>query len=233
MKAASSAAFPCSGPRSNWCLRDQNDVEVTLTKESIEAEREGRSLMPDGLVEPLTRRAGRFDPIPLGIGQRRAFAIGKDRVVRRWRKLTWSAEAHRLLNRTSHDSAATDNPVLVWEPAYSQVSGELPMEDLAHFKPHADLDPVSFARCEITVSTAGKLALGFNDPAGVTLWLDGKPVPMQKEITLDLAVGQHTLTLAINRKTRSSGLRLELATSKPPAPGRADCWREVATRPED
>jgi putative heme-binding domain-containing protein len=196
-------------------LRDQNDKEIVIAVSSIEDEREGRSLMPEGLVEPLTR-AELVDLVAFlsQLGKEGDFAVGKDRVARRWQKLSWTPEAHVRLNRTSHDSAANaDDPAFSWEPAYSRVSGDLPIDELALFTPHRDLDPVSFARCEIEVSTAGRIGLDFGDVQGLSLWIDGKPTkltPRRMEV-FDLPVGRHQFTIAVNRQAHTSPLRLELA----------------------
>lgn len=196
-------------------LRDQNDKEVMIAVGSIEEEREGRSLMPEGLAEPLTR-AELVDLVAFlsQLGKEGDFAVGKDRVARRWQKLVWTPEAHTRLNRTSHDSAAdAADAAFTWEPAYSRVDGGLPVDELPPFSPHRDLDPVSFARCEIDVSTAGKVGLDFRDVEGVNLWIDGKPAKLTPKLieTIDLAAGRHTLTIAVNRKTHTSPLRLKLA----------------------
>ena len=196
-------------------LRDQNDKEVTIAVSSIEDQREGRSLMPEGLVEPLTR-AELVDLVAFlsQLGKEGDFAVGKDRVARRWQKLVWTPEAHTRLNRTSHDSAAdAADAAFTWEPTYSRVAGDLPIDELPPFTPHRDLDPVSFARCEIDVSTAGNVGLDFGDVEGVNLWIDGKPTKLTPKLikTVDLAAGRHSLTIAVNRKTQTSPVKLALA----------------------
>jgi putative heme-binding domain-containing protein len=193
-------------------LRDAEDRLHTIAKESIDERKDGRSLMPDGLVNELTR-AELIDLIrflsELGkVGGK--FAVDKSRVVRRWQSLTWTADAHKLLNRTSYDSAATNNTALQWEANYSRVAGDLPADDLAKFEAHKGLDPTLFVRFEIDVSTAGKLELAFEDIGGLTLWIDGKPTTILSNTPLDLATGRHVVTLAVNCVKRTSPLRVEL-----------------------
>jgi hypothetical protein len=115
-----------------------------------------------------------------------------------------------LLNRTSLDSAATENAALTWEPVYSRVGGDLPINELARFVPHAGVDPTSFVRFEIEVSTPGKVKLVWGDSAGLTLWLDGKPTTLTAENVFDLAAGRHVVTLAVSQAKQTQPLRVEL-----------------------
>ena len=55
------------------------------------------------------------------------------------------------------------------------------------------------------------LTLKFGDVAGLTLWLDGKPTPLDNsgDLTLVFPAGAHTLTLAIDQNARPQPVRLE------------------------
>lgn len=192
-------------------LRDAEDREVSIPIMMIEEKKDGRSLMPDGAVDLLTR-AELVDLIRFlsELGKLGDYAVGNARVMRRWQTLIWTAEAHQRLNRTSHDTAATDDPALTWQPVYSQVSGTLPVEDLPQFQPHKDTDPTSFVRCQLDVTTAGTAQIEFNSIDGLSMWLDGRPLQIAPKLKLDLNPGIHTLTLDIRHKNRSEPLRLQL-----------------------
>jgi len=192
-------------------LRDQNDKLITIAKDSIEERKDGRSLMPDGLMDPLTRE----ELVDLTrflseLGKVGDYSIGQSRYVRRWEVLTWSPEAHQKLNRTSYDTAATNDPALSWESAYSRVRGDLPLEGLPTFVVHQGNDPTTFVRFQIDVTAAGKVKLLTGGGDGLTLWVDGKPAAIAGETIVDLPIGLHTLTLAVNRKARTEPLRVEL-----------------------
>jgi len=193
-------------------LRTAEDKLVTIPKDTVEERKDGPSIMPEGAVNELTRTElvdlTRFLSELGKVGGE--YAVGKARVVRTWQALVWTKEAHTLLNRTSFDSAATDNSALAWEPAYSHVAGELPADDLAKFVPHAQLDPTSFVRFALDVSTPGKVKLGFGDVTGLSLWVDGKPTSIASSQEFDLASGRHSITLAVNRVKRTIPLRVEL-----------------------
>ncbi|MDX1944182.1 MAG: HEAT repeat domain-containing protein [Pirellulaceae bacterium] len=194
-------------------LRDAEDKLVTIARNNIENIKDGRSLMPDGTVDSLTR-VELVDLVAflsqLGkVGGN--YTIGPARIVRRWQVLTNTPEAHRKLNRTSFDTAASDDGDLVWASAYSRVAGDLPLADLPTLKPHANLDPTTFVRFEVEVTQPGPVQLLVGPATGLALWLDGKPTPLADATTLDLATGKHRFTLAINRQLRSDSLRVELA----------------------
>jgi putative heme-binding domain-containing protein len=198
-------------------LRDADDRLVTIAKGSIEERADGRSLMPDGAVDILTR-AELVDLVRFlsELGKVGPYSIGQARVARRFEALVASSEAYTRLARTSFDTAAID-PTLVWQPAYSMVAGELPLADLPALELKAWGDEaagpkrVHFVRTQVESTSPGKVKVLLNDANGLMLWVDGKPAAAGKELTLDLAAGKHTLVLGINATARPAPLRLELA----------------------
>jgi len=197
-------------------LRSADDKLVTIAKANIEQIKDStRSLMPDGAADSLTR-AELVDLVrflsELGkVGGQ--FTISQKRVVRRWQSLVWTKEAHTLLNRTSYDSAATNNPDLTWDSAYSNVAGELPLDPLPPFVVHQGQDPTRFVRAELDVSTAGKVRLVVSTTAGskLALWVDGKPTPLSgRSGDFELGKGRHSLTLSIGTAAPTNSLTVEL-----------------------
>ena len=67
-----------------------------------------------------------------------------------------------------------------------------------------------FARCQLDVTTGGKVQLLLNSTAGLMLWNDGVPVDVQERIVVDLKPGSHTLTFQIDLNVRKEALRCEL-----------------------
>ena len=197
-------------------LRTAEDKLVTIAKANIEQTKDSpRSLMPDGAADSLTRGElvdlVRFLSELGKVGGK--YTIGPKRVVRRWQSLTWTKEAHTLLSRTSYDSAASDNPDLTWDSAYSTVAGELPLDALPTFVVHQGQVPARFVRAELDVSTAGKIRVLISTAAGnkVSLWVDGKPTPISgRAADLKLGKGRHTLTLSVATTAQVNVLALEL-----------------------
>lgn len=192
-------------------LRDAEDREITIPVGAIEAKQDGRSLMPDGSVDQLTR-GELVDLVRFlsELGKVGDFAVGNVQVVRRWRALTWTQEGHHRLNRTSYDIAATDDPALTWESAYSRVSGELPLDGLPQLKPHRETPQTTFVDFDVEVSTAGAIGFRVNSIDGISLWVDSKPTPLTGDVTLDLGRGRHRLTMSIDRESRKLPVRVEL-----------------------
>jgi putative heme-binding domain-containing protein len=193
-------------------VRDAEDRLITIPTASIEQKRDGRSLMPDGAIDSLTR-AELVDLVrflsELGkVGGE--YTVGRSRVVRRWQTLVFTRDAHHLLDRTSHDTAAVDRPELIWEPAYSRVQGDLPLADLPKFQIHTLNNPTTFLRFQVEVSQPGTATVRLGEPKGLSLWLNDKPIPVREEMPLELPVGVHTITLAVNQALHAQPLKVEL-----------------------
>ena len=143
------SGIPVRTSKTELVLRDSEDRTVTVLVNSIEEKQEGKSLMPAGLVDSLTRQE-LVDLVRFlsELGKVGPFAVDNQPRVRRWKQLLWTQDGHRRLNRTSFDTAASDDPALSWGSAYSQVNGDLPLATLAKFVPHRGLDPMGFVRFE-------------------------------------------------------------------------------------
>jgi putative heme-binding domain-containing protein len=192
-------------------LKNAEDVEVTIPTAQVDEKQEARSLMPDGLVNSLTRRE-LVDLVAFmsKLGKVGDFAVGKERVVRRWESLLWTKEANHRLNRTSFDTVATDDAALTWVSQYSTVAGELPIETLPKFSNFRAIPPTSFLRFEIEVTTAGQATIDFGSSEGLTMWFDGKPTKLTSQLTTKFEKGRHHITLAINSQLRTEPLRVEV-----------------------
>jgi putative heme-binding domain-containing protein len=196
-------------------LRDAEDKQVVIAPDQIVGEREARSIMPAGLVNDLTRAELRdLTRFLSELGKVGPYAVSKAPLVRRWESLVWTQEGHRRLNRTSYDTAATDDAALTWRSEYSQVNGDLPLGDLAKFVIHQDLAPTSFLRTQFEVSTEGVVELRFGETTGLALWIDGQPTTIEPTMQMSLAAGSHRLTLAVNRTARDQAVRLEVAPTE-------------------
>jgi putative heme-binding domain-containing protein len=197
-------------------LRSAEDRLVTIAKANIEQMKDSpRSLMPDGAADALTR-AELVDLVrflsELGkVGGQ--YTIGPKRVVRRWQALVWTKEAHTLLDRTSFDSAASDNAALTWDSAYSTVAGDLPLDPLPAFVVHQGQEPTRFVRADLDVSTAGKVRMVISSAPGnkVSLWVDGRPTLLSgRSSDFELDRGRHTLTLSVGAAAKANSLIVEL-----------------------
>ena len=188
-------------------LRDAVQDRLSIPIASIRKQRPGGSLMPAGLGDLLTR--GEFlDLIKFmsELGKPGAYQPDNALLVRRWRVLDAKAS-----ERLAADTAALQSPeaaaALPWQPAYSMVSGVLPMNAIALSKTQS----AAFVRGEIDVTSPGRIALSIGDANGLRLWVDGKSVEIKENVELDLARGVHALTFKVDLSQRGpDGLRVEL-----------------------
>jgi putative heme-binding domain-containing protein len=193
-------------------LRDPEDREVAIPIKDIDERSPGGSLMPDGLTDTLTRG----DLVDLmrflsELGKVGPYAIGPQRVVRRWQALEPTREAWTFLRLGGGLSTpAKDERGLQWNPVYTTVSGELPLTDVPLFSLGQDKHAVSLIRCQVDVTTAGTFIVRLNSPKGLKLWVDQNPVAVKEALEMNLPVGQHLLTFVVDRAVRREGLRCVL-----------------------
>ncbi|MFM7540705.1 MAG: PVC-type heme-binding CxxCH protein [Planctomycetota bacterium] len=159
-------------------LRLADGAEVTVPKGRIEEIKDGKSLMPEGLADTLTdRELTDLVRFLSELGKSGPYAPVTRPVIRTWQALEDSPAARAWLGRASQ---ATPPANLKWRPAYSMVSGELPLDDLPLVDGKAILRlppaPAGMGRARIDINGAppadflangkGKLAPGGTLPPG-------------------------------------------------------------------
>ncbi|PHS13211.1 MAG: sorbosone dehydrogenase [Blastopirellula sp.] len=209
------SGIPVRRTDTDLVLRDAEDRQITIPLDSIEREKEGRSLMPDGAMDSLTR-AEIVDLVRFisELGKEGPYGVDSRKFVRRWKVLPYSNAANGRLNRTSTDIAATDDPAFQWVTEYAMVSGKLPIDGLPTFKPHRNGDLLSFVRAEFDVTTAGEIVLEFANIKGIAIWVDESPTPIKKQMKINWKKGKHRLTLAISRNDPVAPLQVQLLEAK-------------------
>ncbi|MBB75937.1 MAG: sorbosone dehydrogenase [Planctomycetaceae bacterium] len=203
--------IPVRESKTELVLRDVEDRRVTIPRDSIENQTPGRSLMPDGLVDTLTRRELRDLLRFLSeLGRVGDFTVDRRRWLRRWQSLQPTSEILHRLRRTSYDTVANADPAIQWAPVYSTVAGALPIDELPQFKLRNDAGAVTFLRGELDVSSGGQVGLRLNDKLGLTLWVDGNPHDLANSLQFDWQPGRHWVTVGVDLSLRATPLRLEL-----------------------
>jgi putative heme-binding domain-containing protein len=192
-------------------LRTPEDKEVTIPTKDVVERGETRSLMPDGLTDPLTRQEF-VDLVRFlsELGKVGPYAPGKARVVRRWQIIEPTPANMNLARTTRLAAAAEPDNQFGWSASYSRVSGDLPLVDLPKLVVWNDTAPVSVVRFQLDATTPGTAKLRFSSTAGLTLYLGATPVEVKPETVLDLKPGVQTLTLVIDRSKRTDDVRVEL-----------------------
>ncbi|CAN5824133.1 hypothetical protein BH23PLA1_BH23PLA1_31380 [soil metagenome] len=189
-------------------LKESTGERRVVSAEDIEDHKEGGSLMPQGLVNFMTR--AEFVDLTRflsELGQPGPYAVASTSTptIQRWRVLQSPPEG-------SADEATLREEVLGaddsrWEPAYARVSGLLPLDELIH----EDGPEVLYLKGEIELTTAGELGFRLNAAEGVQLWLGEESVPAAESFTAELPPGRHALTLQVDpTRFPAEGVRVEL-----------------------
>jgi putative heme-binding domain-containing protein len=216
-----STGIPLRRTDTELVLRDAQDQEIVIAADSIDEEFDGRSLMPDGTVDSLTREE-LVDLLRFlsELGKVGDYAVGSAPVVRQWETLQPTAEAQQKIRRTSFDVVSSDEDAraFVWQAIPARVAGDVPLEELPRFQGVTFAQAqsgaeVAFLRAPLELNSPGEVELRFANHQGLTLWIGGKPIPLPADgsepLRVQLDAGQHRLTLAVDLRERMVPLRLE------------------------
>ncbi len=176
-------------------LKDANSMLHTIAADDIEAEKEGKSLMPRGLTKFLTHQEfldlSRFVS---ELGKPGPYAIRSTPTVQRWRLL--QEPAAELIDEVPNTEQlrvnVLDLPPEAFAPVYATAQGDLPLEELADDAARKVLILTS----EIQVIEPGKLQFDVKAPAETLAWL-GPESFMLPKFESELAAGRYVLTLRI------------------------------------
>nr|MBI1228876.1 dehydrogenase [Cytophagales bacterium] len=194
-------------------LRNVAGMEESIPKSQI-ATRENipGSLMPPGLTAGLDRKefvdlVGYLSKL----GESGNFRVPNERFVRRWRAVSPTEELVTKINQESIDVVLKDNTRMRLQPTYSQVSGELPLSEIASI-PLKNGNLISMLQFEVEVLTAGTLQMAFSDENGIKAWAGDNPLSFTaNKISPELSQGKQVITVAIDRNMHGSGsLKIEL-----------------------
>ncbi|MGV3557830.1 PVC-type heme-binding CxxCH protein [Larkinella arboricola] len=201
-------------------VRDISGQEVSVPKSQISTvERVPGSLMPAGLTAGLDKQEF-IDLIGFlsKMGESGKFRVPTARFVRRWNTVSASKDLSKRIQTEGVGYLAKDNAKAFWQPVYSKVAGDLPMDELPVVDATAN-KRYSFVRFEIEVVSPGNVNLTFNLTAGITAWIGQKPAKLTEQgMAAELPQGVHTVTLAVDRaayKDSSLSLQLQDAANAP------------------
>ncbi len=206
--------------RSALIVRDAADAVITVPLSQVQSrEVVPGSLMPAGLMAQLDREEF-VDLVAFlsALGDDEVYRVPRAPHARRWRVLTDTDDARARLQRDGPAFAA-DAIDLDWKPAFSTTNGALPLADVPAL-PAANGDSVSIVQFDLDVEQAGVVAFHFDAPEGLSIWVDSNTLDAaQSPMPVDLPVGVHRVTLAIDRAKRDAapvfvGLAEEATTAR-------------------
>jgi len=190
-------------------LRTAENKIVEIPVDQIEDQAQGVSLMPEGLVDALTDdEIASLVRFLSELGRTAEYTLPKTRLVRSWETLVPTPEAYTKIYRTSLSEVAANDPAFVWSPRYTTVVGNLPLVAVPSLIIREE--DFGFIRCNINVTTPGKIAFQLNSATGLEVRIDGIPMPPSTEFAPVLDAGMHTVTFTISLAKRKEALRLEL-----------------------
>ncbi|TDE12157.1 dehydrogenase [Dyadobacter psychrotolerans] len=188
-------------------MRDVTGKEVSISKSQVQLmEKVPGSLMPPGLTAGLDKQEF-IDLIGFlsRMGESGKFRVPTTRFVRRWSTVTPNSQLAKRILAEGPGYILKDNAKVSFEPLYSKVAGDLPLNELPVVEASAG-KRYSFIRFEIEVMNKGIVNLGFNTTTGITAWVGGKPVKLSGSgLTADLSPGIQSITLAVDRGTFKEG----------------------------
>ncbi|HEY2785051.1 MAG TPA: PVC-type heme-binding CxxCH protein [Fimbriiglobus sp.] len=192
-------------------LRDSEDKEVVIPVNQIDEKVPTRSLMADGLADPLTKQE-LLDLVRFlsELGKVGPYGPSTSRLVRRWQTVDGGNANTNKMRQARIAAVADPGQSFLWLPAYSTAGGNLPLADLPKFTVWNNTAAQSVVRCQLDVTTAGKVRLKFNDATGLAVYLGSAPVEAKSEIDLNVPTGMQTVTLIVDRSLRKQDLRIEL-----------------------
>jgi putative heme-binding domain-containing protein len=198
-------------------IRDVTGSEVAVPKSQISVvEKISGSLMPAGLTAGLDKEEFKnLIGFLSKMGESGKFRVPTTRFVRRWNSVSNSKELVKKILAEGPNYVAKDNAKLAYEPFYSKVAGDLPLDELPVVEINAN-KKYTFVKFDIEVVSKGNVNLAFNSTAGITAWVGGKPLKLtERGVAADLAPGIHTFTLALDRSLfKDNALNVQLAENE-------------------
>lgn len=198
-------------------LRDAQGKEITIAVDDIEFEKEGDSLMPNGLTKFLTHDEF-VDLVRFlsALGKDPGYTMSATPTVYRWRifQNPPSKITGKLFSEESVRNYLFEYAPQRWIPIYSLASGQLPLDEAKRLSKNAFV----FVYSEIEVSVPGHLKLSIDSAQGVILWLDDKQISPENWKNVAATKGKHRVLLRIDTQAcQSKRLRLTVEKGQAPA----------------
>ncbi len=177
-------------------IKDANNRVTTVSVDDIEAEKDGKSLMPRGLTKFLTHQEFLdLAKFVSELGKPGPYAIRSTPTIQRWRLLDRPvAELTEDQPNVEHLRVhVLDLPADSFISVYAKTQGDLPLSELVAETPDRK---VLILKSEIDVIEPGEIQFAVEAPANTSAWV-GVSEFSPPQFSTELAVGRHTLILRI------------------------------------
>lgn len=199
-------------------LRDASGKVVSIPTADIEDEKEGQSLMPQGLTKFLTHE----EVLDLckfvsELGKPGPYAIRTTPTIQRWRVLKEPAKelTGDVPNVEIVREFILDRPAADWSTAYGMVNGKLPLDELKVVA----VNDVLYLQGELDVTEPGVVAFQIDSTEPTNVWIDAEPFDAQKKIEKNLSTGRHTVTVRVQLTSGKSEPGIKIELTKPAGSG--------------
>jgi len=191
-------------------LKDATGNILIIPTDDIETEAEGKSLMPQGLTKFLTHQETldlmKFVSL---LGKPGPYAIRKAETMQRWRVLREPAAEvlKEVPNVEIVRAKILELPAESWDPAYAQVAGEFPLDEV---KP-AEGPAVVILQGEVDVTEEGPFQVDIKTKEKFQVWFDAEPFGDSAHFEVNGTKGVHKITIRIELSdVAEPAVRLEL-----------------------
>ena len=189
-------------------LRDAQGKTIKIPRDEETEVKKGGSLMPKGLVNLMSH--GDFVDLVRflsALGKPGPFALRSTGTIQRWRYLDPVPEKVRAAtaDAATVGSEVCKSATASWQPAYARVAGVLPLDEIT-----ATAGKLLYLKADVQVTVPGQVDIRLDTSAGVSLWVDGEPKPIDAGTLGQLDGGNHQLVFRVDTSARPAEIRAEL-----------------------
>jgi putative heme-binding domain-containing protein len=187
-------------------LRDEKGKEIVIAADDIEAESEGKSLMPEGLHQLMTQdELVDLTAFLSALGKPGDFVVNTRPTIQRYQVISDTKTIERLASLPEGKLEGELDKVdpSLWQSVYASVNGTLPVNLLPTNKAPLML------RGELDVVVPGAVGLKATSEADVQLVIDGKAMPSNGQQTIEMAAGRHAVYLVIESPEKAKAIVAE------------------------
>jgi len=199
-------------------LRDASGKIVSIPTADIDDEKEGQSLMPQGLTKFLTHdEVLDLCKFVSELGKPGAYAIRTTPTIQRWRVLKEPGKelTGDVPNVEIVREFVLDAPASAWSTVYGSVGGTLPLDEIK-LVPGST---VVYLQGEVETTEPGVVAFQIDSTEPASVWIDAEPFEAQRKFEKNLSTGRHTVTVRVQMSGGQASPGIKIEVTKPSGSG--------------
>ncbi len=188
-------------------LRDEKGKEIIVAADDIEAESEGKSLMPEGLHQLITQDE-LVDLVAFlsALGKPGEYVVNSRPTLQRYEAVAGAEVAKKLasLPEGKLESELANVDASAWQVVYASVNGTVSKSLLPL------TSPLMILRGSIDVVVPGPVGLKATSDAGIQVVIDGKSIASNGQQMIEMSKGRHTIYLVIESPEKLKSVVAEI-----------------------